>query len=115
MKEYNETLKRINELLQDRGWSVYKLSQESKIPESSLNTLFQRNNEPKLSTLRSICHGFQISLSEFFDYEKTPEFVDLSADELKLLVEYRSTSKYDKKLLRTYLAGLKKMLPEEIE
>ena len=115
MKEYNETLQRIKELLSARGWSVYRLSQECDISESSLNTLFKRNTEPKLSTLRKICEGLRISLSDFFDYEKTPEFVDLSVDELNLLVEYRSTSKTNKKLLRTYLAGLNNTLPEETE
>lgn len=115
MKDYNETLQRIKELLAARGWSVYRLSLESGIPESSLNTLFKRNNEPSLSTLRKICQGFKISLSDFFSYEKTPEFVDLSADEINLLVEYRETSKSNKKLLKAYLAGLNKVLPEEIK
>lgn len=115
MKEYNETLQRIKELLAARGWSVYRLSLESNIPESSLNTLFKRNNEPTLPTLRKICQGFKISLSDFFSYEKTPEFVDLSADEINLLVEYRATSKSNKKLLKAYLAGLNKVLPEEIK
>ena len=115
MKEYNETLQRIKDLLAGRGWSVYRLSQESNIPESSLNTLFKRNNEPSLNTLRKICQGFKISLSDFFEYEKTPEFTDLSADEINLLVEYRAMSRNNKKLLRAYLAGLNKVLPEETE
>jgi len=115
MTEYNETLQRIKELLKARGWSLYRLSRESNIPESSLNTLFKRNNEPSLPTLRKICRGFKISLSDFFAYEKTPEFVDLSSDEINLLVEYRTTSRNNKKLLRAYLAGLNKVLPEETE
>ena len=63
----NDTLNRIEELLTSRNWSLYKLAQEADIPYGNLNNLFKRNNEPSISTIRKLCSGFNITVSEFFD------------------------------------------------
>ena len=47
----NDTLKRINELLDKRNWTLYKLAKESDIPYSSLSSMFQKNNQPTIATL----------------------------------------------------------------
>ena len=49
--ELNKTLTKINLLLEQRHWSMYRLAKESGIPYSSLNSLFQKNNQPTISTL----------------------------------------------------------------
>ncbi len=55
--EKNTTLMKLELLMQQRNWSVYRLAKESDMPCSSLNNLFQRNTEPTLPTLRKICAG----------------------------------------------------------
>lgn len=40
----NDVLKRIKEILDEKGWTLYKLSKETGIPYSSLNSLFNKNN-----------------------------------------------------------------------
>ncbi len=62
-------LERIDELRHERGWSVNNLAMEAMITQSTLNNLYTRRTEPKLSTLRALCDAFGISLSEFFSYE----------------------------------------------
>lgn len=62
-------LERIDALRQERGWSINNLAMEAMLTQSTLNNLYIRKSEPKLSTLRSICQAFGISLSEFFDFE----------------------------------------------
>ncbi len=62
----NRVLQRIKSLMDERQWSLYKLAKESGIPYSSLNSLFQKNNQPTISTLERICNGFHITMSEFF-------------------------------------------------
>lgn len=62
----NTTLKKIMDLLEERQWTIYRLAKESGIPYSSLNSLFQKNNQPTISTLEKICAGFHITMCEFF-------------------------------------------------
>ena len=107
----NDTLIRLETLLKERNWTVYKLAKESEIPFSSLNNLFHRNNEPSLSTLRKICKGFNISLSDFFSDEPSVSPTDYTLEERTLVENYRSLSKSNKKLLQVYSSGLVNGLP----
>lgn len=105
--EMNETLKKINELMEERNWTYYRLAKEADIPYSSLNSLFLKNNQPTISTLEKICAGFHISLSEFFS-SKTPyrpESYRFSKDELDMIEMYRSLNKSEKKVVAAYLKG----------
>lgn len=99
--ELNSTLIKIKELLNERNWSMYRLAKESKIPYSSLNALFQKNNQPTLSTLEKICNGFHISMSEFFS-DQTPyreEYSTLSESEKELIKIYKELTHEHKKIL----------------
>lgn len=104
--ENNTTLNRIQELCQQRGWSLYKLAKESDIPYSSLNNIFQRNTQPTISTLEKICAGFQISLHDFFIGTETAATPILSDEENELIQHYRSLSKSNKKILKKFIAFL---------
>ncbi|MBQ7642576.1 MAG: helix-turn-helix transcriptional regulator [Clostridia bacterium] len=64
-----DVLDKIEELRNERGWSKNKLALEAMITQSTLNNLYIRNSEPKLSTLRAICGAFGITLSDFFKNE----------------------------------------------
>lgn len=61
-----EILEKIEILRKERGWSINYLAMESGLTQSTLNNLYCRKNEPKISTLRAICSAFGISLSDFF-------------------------------------------------
>ena len=60
-------LKRINTLRMNRGWSIYKLSVESGIAQSTLINMFNRETLPSITTLENLCTAFGISMSEFFE------------------------------------------------
>ena len=60
-------IKRIIELCDARGWTIYRLAKESDITYSTLSTLINKVNMPSMSTLSKLCHGFNITLSQFFD------------------------------------------------
>lgn len=60
---------------------------EAMLTQSTLNNLYVRRAEPKLSTLRAICAAFGISLAEFFRYEELP---DIDTGELLRRVEMLS-------------------------
>ncbi len=67
-------IEKIDKLRIERGWSVNNLAMEAMLTQSTLNNLYMRNTEPKISTLRAICNAFGITLAEFFmDEEFTKE------------------------------------------
>lgn len=109
----NSTLLRIKEISEERHWSLYRLSKESGIPYTTLRNLFIRNNEPTLETVRRICNCFGISLSDFLGDDKPniPQN-DYTADEKNLIIDYRSLNRSNRNLLLTYIAGLKRVLPD---
>lgn len=102
-----DVLNRIQELIQFKHWSVYKLAQESDLPYSSLNNIFNRKTCPSIITLEKICNGLGISLSEFFNFTEIPFHSDnITLEQQELINAYSSLSNKDKELLQTYLRGL---------
>ena len=68
-----EVLEKIEILRKEKGWSINYLAMESGLTQSTLNNLYSRNTEPKISTLRAICGSFGITLSEFFKEEENED------------------------------------------
>lgn len=93
-----DVLERIEDLRKKKGWSKNYLAMESGLTQSTLNNLYSRNTEPKLSTLRAICGAFRISLSDFFKQEEND-------DELIILV--KSLSDENKAALLQLLKNIK--------
>ena len=59
-------MEKIDALRRERGWSINNLAMQAMLTQSTLNNLYTRGAEPKLSTLRAICGAFGITLAEFF-------------------------------------------------
>ena len=68
-----DVLARIDELRKEKGWSVNYLALEAGLTQSTLNNLYSRKTEPKISTLRAICEALGISLSDFFKDESSSD------------------------------------------
>lgn len=68
-----DVLARIDELRKEKGWSVNYLALEAGLTQSTLNNLYSRKTEPKISTLRAICEALGISLSDFFKEDVSPD------------------------------------------
>lgn len=68
-----EVLEKIEKLRKEKGWSINYLAMESGLTQSTLNNLYSRNTEPKISTLRAICGAFGITLSDFFKEEENED------------------------------------------
>lgn len=64
-----DVLQRLQDILKERGWSVYRLAKESEINPSTLGNLFARNNVPTIPTLERICQALGMTLAEFFTEE----------------------------------------------
>lgn len=103
MNELNNVLKRIQNLMLERNWTLYKLAQESGIPYSSLNSLFNKNNQPTISTLEKIVSGFHMSMAEFFSDQPPYRQIDnYTEDEKQLILKYQLLSKKNKVLLSAF-------------
>lgn len=91
-------LEKIEALRREKGWSINYLSMESGLTQSTLNNLYSRNTEPKISTLRAICGAFGITLSEFFKEEENED---------ELIRRVRLLSQENKKALLQIVKNLK--------
>ena len=90
--------KRILEMCAERGWSVYTLSQEAVLTQSTVNSMFQRKSPPKIETLQAICDAFGITLSQFF--AENESFEPLTDEEREIVHLYRHLPKKKKEALR---------------
>lgn len=88
------TQKRIRQLMDERGWSEYRLSKEAGLSQSTISNMFTRNNAPTLPTLEAICRAFGITLSQFFSEGDNP--IELT-EEQKLLFSKWITLTEDQK------------------
>ncbi|MGM9552000.1 MAG: helix-turn-helix domain-containing protein [Clostridia bacterium] len=96
--------KRLEYILNKYGWTKYKLSKESNLPESTLSNIFHRGTTPTLATLEVICKTLGITLAEFFSdnecVEMTPELKEFYEDWICLSPEKKAyllqTMKYIK-------------------
>ena len=80
-----DVLERIRQLLDERSWSIYKLSKSSGIAQSTLSNMFARNNAPTIGTLEDICSAFGITLSQFFANDGEPIMVNSEQKEFSAL------------------------------
>lgn len=96
-----DVIDKINRLRAERGWSINYLALEAMLTQSTLNNIFNRHSEPKLSTLRAICDAFGITLAEFFADDVDPE------DDGELIRRVRALSPEQKQALLTILKEMK--------
>ena len=96
------TLEKIDKLRVQRGWSINNLAMEAMLTQSTINNLYSRKAEPKLSTLRAICDAFEITLSEFFAEEEANE-ADIDK---RLQKKISKLSLGQKKALLDFLKGI---------
>lgn len=91
------TLERLRQLLNDRGWTEYRLSKECGLSQSTIGNIYRRNTTPSIETLEIICKAFGITLSQFFAetdmVELTPELKSLFDGWVSLTPEQKSAVK----------------------
>ena len=88
--------KRIKQLMEERGWTDYRLAKEANLSHSTITNVFKRNNAPTLPTLEVICRAFGITLAQFFAeggeaVELFAKWSTLTEKQKALLLEFIST------------------------
>ena len=91
-----DTHERLRQLLNERGWSEYKLAKRCGLSESTVANIFRRNTVPSIATLETICSGFGITMSQFFAegdmIEITPELKELFENWVNLTLEQKKAA-----------------------
>ena len=76
-----DVLARIQQLMDERGWTMYRLSKESGLHIKTVCNMFNRNSMPSIPTLEAMCKAFGISVPQFFSQmeieEVTPELKEI--------------------------------------
>ena len=98
-----DTHAKLRRLLEERGWTEYRLSKECGLSESTLANIFRRNTVPSISTLERICNGFGITLSQFF---ADNEMVELTPDLKELFDNWMCLSPEQKKAANQMLIAM---------
>lgn len=99
-----DTKARIRELMQERGWSEYRLAIASDLSQSTVANIFNRNTTPSVATLESICAGFGITLSQFF---AEGNMVELSLEQKEMFATWSALTKEQKDVLNQLILVMK--------
>lgn len=60
-----DVLVKLRNLLDERGWSEYKLAKKAGLNESTIANIYRRNTVPTIATLEAICNAFGVTMFEF--------------------------------------------------
>ena len=71
MDTYTAVKNRLLILCEEKRMSIHKLAMEAGIPPSTVkNILYGKSKNPGIVTLKMLCDGLNVSLTEFFETEE---------------------------------------------
>ena len=89
--------KRIKQLMDERGWTEYKLAKEANLSHSTVSNMFNRNNAPTLPTIEAVCAAFGITLAQFFSEGDSP--AEMTEEQRNLFSKWSTLSDEQKEAL----------------
>lgn len=92
-----DILDRIRQLMDERGWTTYKLAKQADLSESTLMNLFRRNHAPTFATLDAICKACGITLAQFFTDGGSS--IVLTEEQQNLLTKWSTLTEKQKTIL----------------
>lgn len=99
-----DTKSKIKVLMDERSWTVYELAKRSGLAQTTISNMWKRNTEPTIPSLRAICNGFGITLSEFFAED---DLVELSPVEKEFFHRWSSLTSEQKDILIKLVDNMK--------
>jgi transcriptional regulator with XRE-family HTH domain len=99
-----DTNERIRQLMNERGWTEYRLAKEAGLSQSTIANLFRRNTIPSVVTLEAICSAMGITLAQFFSEGR---MVELTGEQKDLFDRWVSLTKEQKGLLYDLMKNMK--------
>ena len=97
--------KRIRDLMEERGWSEYKLAKEANLSHSTVSNMFKRNNAPTLPTIEAVCRAFGLTLVQFFQEEDAP--AEMAGEQRRLFAKWSTLTEEQKAALLQLMDAMK--------
>lgn len=95
---------RIRELCAKKGMSQYELAKRAEMTQSSISSLMNKGNVPKITTVEKVCKGFGITLAQFFSSDDN--FPDLSEEQLEVLNTWEKLSAKEKIAVKKIVSSI---------
>ncbi len=95
-----DIVRKINNLRLERGWSVYKLANETGLPQQTINQWFNSETMPSIYNLGLICDAFGLTLSEFF---AEGELIEAHDEVKELYKKWSCLSKEEQDSIKTII------------
>lgn len=95
---------RIRELCAKKGMSQYELAKRAGMTQSSISSLLNEGNVPKITTLEKVCQGFGITLAQFFSSDDN--FPDLSQEQQEVLKTWEKLSAKEKAAITKIVSSI---------
>ena len=102
----DDIIDRVEGLRKEKGWTIYKLAEESGVPYSSVYNMFDRKTMPRIDTLEKICNGLQVPVTDVLVADMSKTNGTLSAEEKRLLEIVRQLSRKKRLQLLAYASAL---------
>lgn len=99
-----DTILRLRELMNSRGWSEYRLAKKSKLSMSTISNIFHRGSIPSIPTLETLCNTFGISLGQFFSDGDEP--ISPTPEQKELLDNWSTLSDQQRHLVKELLKNM---------
>lgn len=96
-----EAQTRIRQLMDERGWSEYRLAKEAGLSQSTVTNIFKRNNAPTIPTLEALCRAFHITMAQFFTEGDDP--IGLTEEQRRLLSTWSILTEEQQKGMLNFL------------
>ena len=87
-----DVIGRINQLLDERGWSQNQLAKYSGITQSTISSWYNKNQIPTVPTIERACKAFGITLTEFFTTDEDETFTLTEKQKNLLLTSSKLTN-----------------------
>ena len=100
-----DTHERLRQLLNERGWTEYRLAKNCGLSESTIANIYRRNTVPSLATLEAICKGFGITMAQFF---AEGEMVEINPELKELFETWVNLTPEQKKAANQMLKAMNK-------
>ena len=100
-----DVLVKLQKLLDERGWTMYRLSKESGLSEKTVSNIYRRGTMPSIPTLEAICSAFGITMSEFFSETDT---LDLNPDLREVFEKWPSLTPEQKEATLTMIRAFRR-------
>lgn len=101
------TLERISMLMEQRGWTKYKLAQESGIALTIISNMFKRGGSPTVATIEKLCKAFGITLPQFFEMGTDTLTVHLTEEQKQMFDRWATLTDEQKDLFYRFVDNMK--------